>query len=58
VIIRIAAEISDRLRRLFGDDVGEWPAARADDIIRDQPAETYRGISLGRPAGRRGRHRE
>lgn len=54
--MRIAGKISDRLRRLFGDDVGEWPAARADDSIDNMPPENYRGVHLS-PPGRRGRHR-
>lgn len=57
-MIRIAAVISNRLRKLFGDDVAEWPAARVDDAITDMAPANYRGVHLGQPAGRRGEHRK
>jgi hypothetical protein len=56
-VIRIAGVISDKLRRLFGADVGEWPAARADDAIDTMPPADYRGVELSDP-DRRGRHRK
>lgn len=44
--------ISDRLRALFGADVGAWPAWREPEEIHDMPEEDYQGIELGTDPGR------
>lgn len=51
-MIPLAGVISARLRRLFGERVSDWPAARADDAIHDMPPGSYRGVHLGREPGR------
>lgn len=56
-MITMHGKISDKLRGLYGNFVGNWPAARAVDEITDMPAGNYTGVHLA-PAGRRGRHRK
>lgn len=47
--------ISNRLRNQYGNNVGNWPAARASDEIVNMPKEHYEGIELGGRPGRLGK---
>lgn len=50
--------LSDRLRKIFGSDVTEWPAHREPDAVRTAPEDSYTGRTLGARYRRIGQHRK
>lgn len=49
--------LSDRLRKIFGSDMTEWPAHRELDAVRTAPEDSYTGRTLGPRYRYVGQHR-
>lgn len=54
----VSGILSDRLRRIFGHDVAEWPTHREPEAIRTMPEHRYTGQTLGARYRHIGRRRQ
>lgn len=52
----LSAVLSERLRRIYGPKVADWPSVRLPEAIKDMPEHHYTGQTLGPRYRRMGKH--